>query len=187
MKMLTTVFALVLVASSNLGAQATPEGPRAGAWGAEVGFDVNNPGAGAALVRFLSDRSALLLGLGGSFSDREIMFLGGGGEGFTMDRRMVHVDARLGYRAFRSPGSAVRPIAGGGILGSMEQTTGLAHSWTAGAYGELGIMRFFGPSFSVGATAELQVRRTAYRADHLDPVDFRIGFDAVRIAAMVVF
>lgn len=187
MKMFTTVGTLMFAVASTVGAQTVPEGPRPGAWGAEVGFDVNNPGAGATLLRFFTDRSALLFGLSGSFSDRETVFFGGGGTAFTQDRRTVDVRARLGYRAFRSPGSAIRPIVGGGILGSISQTTGLLHSWGAGAYGELGVMRFFGQNFSVGATAELQAQRTVQSAGDADPTEIRIGFDAVRIGAMVVF
>ena len=187
MKMTAAACALFLVTSPTIAAQSAPEGPRPGAWGAEASVDVGGPAAGGSVLRFLSNRSAVLFGLSAMVSERDVFFQGGDGTVFLEDRRTVNVGARLGYRAFRSLGSRVRPIVGGGIVGSVTQVTNFQHLWSAGAYGELGVTRFFGANFSLGATSELRAQRTEYRAGDRRPMEIRVEFDAVRIAAMVVF
>ena len=173
MKMTTAISALLLGLSSDLNAQATVSGPRAGAWGAEVSF---GGATGGALLRFRNDRSAWLLGLAGQVAH----------EGRD-DATLAVVGARLGIRSLRSPGSATRPIVGGGIVGSISQFGSNQKSWDAGLYGEFGIARFFGESFSVGATSELQARRTERRFLSQRSIETGIVFDVVRVVAAVYF
>ena len=187
MKTIGAACVLLLVTSPSIAAQSAPGGPRAGAWGAQASIGAAGPDLGGAILRFRNDRAAWLFGLDGSFSQREAVFHTAFGDSFTRDIRTVTAGARVGYRAFRSPGSATRPIIGGGILGSILQVTDAQHGWGAGVYGELGISRFFGPSFSVGTTAELQARRLEVRIGERRSPETRIGFNAVRLAAMVIF
>jgi len=173
MKMTTAISALLLGLSPNLNAQATASGPRAGAWGAEVSFGAD---AGGALLRFRNNRSAWLLGLSAQVADQT-----------QDDATLAVVGARLGVRSLRSPGSPTRPIVGGGLVGSISQFGSNQKSWDAGLYGELGIARFFGESFSVGATAELQVRRAERRFLSQRSTETGVVFDLVRVAAAVYF
>ena len=174
MKMITaTGFLLLLAISSTLNAQAPASGPRAGAWGAEASFGGD---AGGALLRFRNDRSAWLLGLNAQVAHEK-----------EQDRALVVVDARLGVRSLRSPGSSTRPIVGGGIVGGHSQSTGSQRFWDAGLYGELGIARFFGTSVSLSAISELELRRAEYRFGSQRSTQTRINFDAVRVAAAVYF
>ena len=173
MKIATLIGVMLVVLSSSLGAQADPAGPRAGAWAAEVNF---TGGTGAALLRFRNDRSAWLLGLDAQVAHES-----------QQDRNLVVVGARFGARSLRSPGSPTRPIIGGGILGSHTQATGSQRSWDAGLYGEVGIARFFGASFSVGATSELQLRRSERRLFGQRSTQISAAFNVVRVAAAVYF
>jgi len=181
---ITAISTLLLSLSTSLAAQSTAAGPRAGAWGAEVSFDASAPEFGGALLRFRNDRSAWLVGLNASVTRR-----GSDGALFNPDLEgtFVGVGARLGFRSLRSPGSATRPIVGGGILGTLTQFSSTSRQWDAGVYGELGITRFFGQSLSAGVTSDLQLRRTERTFSNQRMIDTRIGFDAVRVAATVIF
>ena len=186
MRILGAVAGLLLATSAALEAQEAT-GPRAGAWAAEGSFTPTAPDVGGLLLRFRNDRSAWLFGLDVSASEREPVLSFEGGQVVMDDVRTVIVGARFGLRSLRSPGVPVRPLVGAGILGTISQITGRQHSWSAGAYGEVGISRFFGPSFSVGAISELQARRFEQRAGELRPTEFRIDFEIVRFTATVIF
>jgi len=177
MKMFTAVAALTLAASPNLGAQATPQGPRAGAWGAEVSFDASSPDLAAAVLRFRNERSAWLLGFATAADYRDPP---------AEPRTTTSVSARVGLRSFRSPGSAVRPTIGAGVLGGVLRASGGVHrAWSAGVYGELGMSRFFGESFALGMSSDVQIRLSDQQGEGNSVV--RFTFDAVRLVAMVVF
>jgi hypothetical protein len=186
MQRITALGMVLLAVPLHLNAQETPPGPRAGAWGAEVSFDGDNA-LGGALLRFRNDRFAWTVGLEGSYLKRGVGAIDETGTPFIIDQAHVEVGARLGFRSFGSPASAIRPTMGGGILGTIAQSSGQQNLWEAGVYGELGVSRFFGPSFGLGALADLQVRRTARSIRDSDSTDWFVGFDAVRVAATVVF
>jgi hypothetical protein len=177
---------LLVAIPLHLEAQEAAPGPRAGAWGAELSFDGDNA-LGAALLRFRNDRSAWTLGLQGDYRKRGDDAFSETGVPLILERTDVQVDARLGFRSFGSPGSAIRPTFGGGVLGAIAQASGQQKLWEVGLYGELGISRFFGPNFSLGVLSDLQVRRAARSIGDSDSTDWRVGFDAVRVAATVVF
>jgi hypothetical protein len=177
MKMSRAVIVLLLATSPNLGAQVTPEGPRAGAWGAEVGFDASSPDLAAAVLRFRNDRSAWLLGFGTRVEYRDPP---------AAPRTMTSMNARLGLRSFRSPGSAVRPTVGAGLVGSVVRASGgVPYAWSAGVYGELGVSRFFGENFAVGMSSDVHLRHSDQQGQS-DSV-LRFTFDVVRLVATVVF
>ena len=185
MRISTAVGALLFGASSVLGAQAASTGPRAGAWGAEVTFNSSAGELGGGILRFRSDQSAWILGLDASV-DRTRQ---DNDEGFFPDetRTTVGVTARLGTRSLRAPGSVIRPIVGGGIVGRMAQLSGLQRSWEAGIYGEFGVSRFFGESFSLGMTSDVQLRYAERRVRSARETGMRLSFDAIKVGAMVVF
>ena len=167
---------LVLAVSPTLEAQSTPYGLRGGAWGAEVSFDASNPDLNAAILRFRNDRSAWLLGFGTAVEYRDPP---------AEPRTTTSVGARAGLRSFRSPGSVVRPTIGAGVFGALNRASGGAHHvWAAGAYGELGVSRFFGESFALGMSSDVHLRHFAQRGGHSFT---RFTFDAVRLVATVVF
>jgi len=98
------------------------------------------------------------------------------------------VGMRFGLRSYRSPGSAVRPVVGAGIIGTYSETGGFSKFWAGGAYGEFGIARFFGPSLNIGAVADVQIRHgeTTSGGDR-KLVETRIGFDGIRLNATIIF
>lgn len=178
MKMFMAVGALMLAASSNLGAQATPEGTRAGAWGAEVSFDGSSD-LGAAVLRFRNDRSAWLLGLRALVDYRDPP---------AEPRTTTSVSGRVGLRSFRAPGSAVRPTIGAGLSAALLRASGGAQRvWQAGAYGELGISRFFGQSFAVGMSSDIHARYLETTSFSGESSTIRVDFDAVRLTATIIF
>ena|SRR5688500_9598374 len=179
---LASAVALLLAVPTTLIAQADSAGPRAGAWAAEVTFGGSASGAGGTLLRFRTDRSAWLLGLTAQVARRDR------NEPFD-DEDGTHgaVGARLGLRSYRSPGSALRPVVGVGILGTLNAIGGNQEFWDAGIYGEMGAMRFFGPSVSLGATAEVQVRHAVQRFSTQRITETGLAFDAVRVHAAVYF
>lgn len=178
MRIFTAAGILVLAASSTLGAQATPEGPRAGAWGTEVSFD-GASGLGAAILRFRNDRTAWLLGFGALVDYRDPPLT---------PRTTTSVSGRLGMRSFRVPGSVVRPTIGAGVSAAFLRTSGGDQkNWQAGAYGELGISRFFGQSFAAGMTSDIHARYMETTSPSGGTSTIRVDIDAVRLIATIVF
>ena len=176
--MRTIAVAALMLVASELDAQAPSSVPRAGSWAAEASVSSSVTGAGGALLRFRNDRSAWLLGLNAQVSHRDFG---------PINSTASAVSARLGLRSLRAPGSPTRPIVGGGIRGSFQRSGG-SSLWEAGLYGEFGVTRFFGQSFSLGAVSELQARRAETTSDD-EPSQSttRVLFDAVRIVGTVYF
>ena len=181
MKLIAVIASVCLAVPATLCAQDAANGPRAGAWGGEVGFDVDNAGLGGAVLRFRNDRSAWVLGLDGSVSreKRDSFFEDEVTGGSAM--------GRLGFRSFRSPGATVRTILGAGIIASTLHLGGIQRSWQAGVYGEFGVSRFFAPNFSVGLLSDLQLTHGERRGGTATMTETRLGFDALRMTATVIF
>ena len=160
-----------------------PSGTRAGAWAAEVSFSGPSTPTTGSILRFRSDRSAWLLGLTAAVGmlDTENPV------GFEEDVTATRIGLRLGIRSLRSPGSATRPTLGFGILGQHAVPTDNLRDWSAGAYTEFGVTRFFGSSFSLGALADLQLLYAERRFGNTEVSEVRLTFDTVRLAATVYF
>ncbi len=183
-KLMTGVGLLLLGSASIVGAQTGGQGPRAGAWGAEISMSASTD-LGAALLRFRDDRSAWLFGLDATvdhqdFGDDEDLFP-------NENRTSISIGGRAGLRLIRSPGSAVRPIVGAGVLARTTQVSHVQRSWDAGVYGEIGLSRFFAESFSVGMTSDLQLRYSQSRSITTRSTGVRLSLDAVRVGATIVF
>jgi hypothetical protein len=187
MKMTTLVGMLLVATSTGLGAQAAASGPRAGAWAGEVNFDGGTPDIGGAILRFRNDRSAWLFGLAAAVERNEPD--NEPGDPFPdEDQTLIGINGRFGLRSYRSPGSSVRPIVGGGITARTNQITGIQRYWDAGVYGEFGIARFFGENFSISAGSDISLRRAQSRNIIGDrSVETRLGLDGVRLSATVIF
>ena len=176
MRMSGAVALLVLAMSPTLRAQAAAEGLRAGAWAAEMSFDASSPGFDAAILRFRNDRSAWLLGLRVNVEYRDPP---------AEPRTASTVGLRVGVRSFKSPESAVRPTLGAGLSGTLIHASSGSRAGEAGAYGELGLSRFFGESFAVGMSSDVFLRYA--KPSNQGPSVVRFGLDAVRLVAMIVF
>jgi hypothetical protein len=184
MRTVVAVAALLILTPLNLAAQAAAAGPRPGAWAGDFAFSAGTATAGAALLRFRSDRSSWLLGLNATHSTEEIE-----DDGEETGETTVAIATRLGLRSLRGSGPT-RPTIGGGIVGGYSKTSSDRRAWDAGVYLEFGVTRFFGESFSLGALADLAVRRFDLRIDEpfsARGTETRIQFDAVRINATVYF
>ncbi len=184
MKMFAAAGALLTVMSLPLGAQAGTSGPRAGAWGAEISFNAALGDLTGGVLRFRNDRSAWVLGLAATTEHRKT---DGPDEFFDRSEALIGVTTRLGMRSLGRPGSDVRPILGGGLLGRISQARNEQRLWEAGAYGEFGLARFFGQSFSLGLTGDVHVRYQEQRFDELKLTSIRGGFDSARVTATVIF
>jgi hypothetical protein len=180
MKSTALLGSLLIVVPTCVVAQVDSAGPRAGSWAAEVSFGGTVIGGGAAVLRFRNDRSAWLLGLNAQIARRDQ------GDPFG-DGTVGGAGARIGIRTLRSPGARLRPIVGGGILGSYTRVTVTQEAWDVGVYGELGVARFFGESFSLGGTSELQLRRLVRRFGGQRGTETGLALEAVRVRATVYF
>jgi hypothetical protein len=180
---ITVAVGVALLGMSTISrAQVAQAGPRPGAWGAEVTVSSGATGAGANLLRFRNDRTAWLLGFNAQASKQETTLFSGA----TYETGGWSVAPRVGIQSLRSPGSTLRPLVGGGILGSFQRRGG-DNIWSAGVYGEFGVTRFFGESFSLGAVSEVQLRRFEQEAGESKLVESRVAFDAVRLVAAIYF
>jgi hypothetical protein len=127
--------------------------PRAGEWGAEAIIEPS--GTGAALLRFWSRESALLIGAQFSVTHFDANQAGASVSGFT--GTSTGVTTRLGVRRYRqSSTERLRPVLGVGARGGYASSFNDNHSWNIGAYGELGAVYFVVPHVSLGAVGEVQ-------------------------------
>jgi hypothetical protein len=148
------VTSLVLVMPAIAAAQrpAADSTPHAGQWGAEASF---GGGSGASLLRFLSARTALVVGAefatGHTDSDSSEPI------DSPFDGSYGSVTARVGVRRYReSRAERIRPVVGGGLRGSYATNPTDTRSWSAGAYGEVGALYFVAPHLSIGGVGEVQ-------------------------------
>jgi hypothetical protein len=149
------ILASLLAAPAIASAQRTSSDslPHSGTWGAEVFLSSGNSGAN--LLRFQSNRMALLLGaefnvthIENDDDSQATSAAAGTQSGFA---------ARLGLRTYRQSSSErLRPIVGFGARSTYSKGPSSFRSWSAGGYAELGATYFLTPHFSLGGTGELQ-------------------------------
>lgn len=138
-----------------LGAQgpAAAVGPRPGSWAAEA--VVSPYGVGPSLLRFRSTNGAWILGAIASGYQRHQE-----SDELRIDRKISYftADARIGYRHHGGSGTTPRcgPSRGAGLLGAHTRASGGSRGWSAGAYGELGIVYFHSPHVSFGSAGEVR-------------------------------
>lgn len=180
--------ALVVPAAAS--AQAAPE-LRAGRWAAEA--DLGPGGAGGSVLNFLSPNTAWLVGLSFNFERLKVEEEGGF---FPSEEETVsagNVGVRAGLRRYAPTGSALRPILGGGFLGTyLRQEAGAVLRQSAlGGYGEIGAVYLFSSRVSLGGAAEL---RATYNTRTLESATsetrstgFGIGGSVARVMGTVYF
>lgn len=127
--------------------------PHAGEWAAEA---ILGPSiVGTSLIRFLSPRSALLLGGDVNISRQKST----SNTGFDPEPITRYTfDGRLGWRSYRSSSTdRVRPVVGFGARGNYGSLSNGPdfHEWGVGGYGELGVLYFVTSHLSAGATGEI--------------------------------
>ena len=148
---LVATLSLLITPAVTLAQTASDSTPRPGAWAAEV--FVRDGGTGGSLLRFLSSRNALVMGL-----DANVMNVDTDGPGTSsVEGTTSNFGLRLGMRTYRQSGTEqLRPVFGFGARGGYSDGGSGFTSWTAGAYGELGAVYFLTPHVSLGATGELE-------------------------------
>ena len=146
---LSSFIAAPAIASAQASADSLPH---RGTWGAEV--VLNSGGSGANLLRFQSNRMALVLGA--DFTVTHVENDDDNPSGFS-EGTTSNVGARLGLRTYRESSSErLRPIVGFGARTSFGKGPQSFSAWSAGGYAELGATYFLSPHFSLGGTGELQ-------------------------------
>ena len=165
---------------------ATDSVPRAGEWAAEV---VLGPSiTGASLMRFTSPRVALLLG-----ADANVIHYDQDVEGFSPpSSTRSTLNGRLGVRRYRASSTErLLPLVGAGVRGGYSRLESNFHSWSTGAYGELGAVYLIGSHVSLGATGEVSAfyAKTKQTANSTTSTSTQTSFGAslVRVLASVYF
>lgn len=187
------IAALALAAPALTHAQTAPE-LRAGRWAGEASLGPG--GLSGALLRFTSPSAAWLVGVNFELErttvddDSELL----PGEEADDAGTNVNLGARLGFRRYAGAGSAIRPVTGVGVLGSvfrLDQGASLNEQSAVGAYGELGAVYLFSSRVSLGAAGEL---RATYNVDRLSGPTFSrrasgfgVGGSLARVMATVYF
>ena len=127
--------------------------PHSGTWGAEAFLSSGNSGAN--LLRFQSNRTALLLGA--EFNVTHIENDDDSQATSAATGTQSTFAARLGLRTYRqSSAERLRPIVGFGARTTYSKGPSSFRAWSAGGYAELGATYFLTPHFSLGGTGELQ-------------------------------
>lgn len=162
---------------------------RKGEWGAEV---VLGPSiTGASVLRFLSSRTALVVGANASVSHSKHEI----DDGFSFPDQsstQSNIDGRLGLRRYHSSAREhLHPLVGVGVRSIYTKLAADSHAWTAGGYGELGAIYFFTPHLSLGATGEVSAlySKTTQRANNTKATSTSTAVNAslVRVLASVYF
>lgn len=185
--LLTIAHCLPVSIARAQGTGAPPEGPVAGSWGAEGQYF---GGGGASLLHFSSPRAAWMMTAsvaGGRGETSQVDLYGTSRSTAAFFSTLVQVGRRW---YFIEPGVSLRPLAGVGVLGGYSAADD-SHAWSAGSYGELGATYMFSPHASLGATGQLNVRksknRQTFTGGYVVRDDWTVNASVAHLIATVYF